>query len=908
MPRCKTILFTLTILAVLGGAFIINPSTAKALTAEELRAQIDALIRQLNALQAQLAEMQPPTEVWCHDFNVNLRIGDRGEEILSLKTALIKDGVWPYMAVGNEFDEETASYVVGFQEKYASEVLAPWGLAHGTGFVGATTRAKLNTLYGCEAVTWKTYKDEKFAFRTSYPSNVTPRVSYSSVTWDLERDGRISFWAEKDSSETQSMSFKDFAIHLARNLCAADGPMGSIYCTDPIDLAEFTNQQDIWGYKFYITQIEQSNCNKVTGGCDEEISKKGPIVVFRYPEGSAYRGAYLEVFENIPAKAYTTHVFNQMLSTFKFIEAETPPITVLSPNGGEEWVIGNSYTITWNHSGVNEVGIYLLDFEGIGEEILINRFVSVSPSTYSWAITNNISAGDKYKIELRGYYGATSDEYISDESDNHFSIVAASGTCTDTDGGKVYDVKGTVEANDKTYTDYCAGAFWLKEYSCSSSGDVVEEGVICPNNGSCKDGACVEAPTEVICTDTDNGKDYYTKGTTRWGPISGKYNTATDGCSSDGKTLSEFHCYYSENLKGYYSGTSYYTCPNGCQDGACKLGVKLSSQNPNSHEVAAGATTSPISGSSEISHRFLVFEVDNPSNQTVNIKRLAVSLEGTASPYDFGEVLWQVDGRSIGYSYFGSNGYADIPDYTTQTPLLTIAPKTKKTVEVFAFVKSTASEGSTAKFVMSGTGMIYITADGFNFGGMPISGNTMTITKKTLSAGMKYQGTYSMNALAGNTISAVVTLTNKSSEEMKLTELAMGNPSDGNTFLNYIDKDSYTVGTSKLRDMGRSNSTGYRIFSILPSISLPAKSTISYAVSGRLNRTVPVSQISITFNEFAGYGTSSLSPVRTSGVLTGKINISGGATGYKDISNSLADISSTLSRLIEAFKQDILGR
>jgi len=134
MPRCKTILFTLTILAVLGGAFIINPSTAKALTAEELRAQIDALIRQLNALQAQLAEMQPPTEVWCHDFNVNLRIGDRGEEILSLKTALIKDGVWPYMAVGNEFDEETASYVVGFQEKYASEVLAPWGLAHKLSF------------------------------------------------------------------------------------------------------------------------------------------------------------------------------------------------------------------------------------------------------------------------------------------------------------------------------------------------------------------------------------------------------------------------------------------------------------------------------------------------------------------------------------------------------------------------------------------------------------------------------------------------------------------------------------------------------------------------------------------------------------------------------------------------------
>ena len=43
---------------------------------------------------------------------------------------------------------QSSAAVIRFQEKYASEILAPWKITEGTGFVGKTTRAKLSALLG----------------------------------------------------------------------------------------------------------------------------------------------------------------------------------------------------------------------------------------------------------------------------------------------------------------------------------------------------------------------------------------------------------------------------------------------------------------------------------------------------------------------------------------------------------------------------------------------------------------------------------------------------------------------------------------------------------------------------------------------------------------------------------------
>lgn len=133
---------------VLALTFLFVPKSSLAITADELQAQISNLLSQIAQLQKQLAGLQG-AKPWCYDFNVNLKIGDSGNEVSALQMALTKEFGSPAGNMDNAFDEFTASNVVGFQEKYRDEILTPLGLKHGTGFVGPATRAKLNKLYGC---------------------------------------------------------------------------------------------------------------------------------------------------------------------------------------------------------------------------------------------------------------------------------------------------------------------------------------------------------------------------------------------------------------------------------------------------------------------------------------------------------------------------------------------------------------------------------------------------------------------------------------------------------------------------------------------------------------------------------------------------------------------------------------
>ncbi len=83
------------------------------------------------------------------EITSDLRYGDHGDQVKLLQSWLKEDRVvYPEGIISGWFGPLTRAAVTRFQEKYASDILAPQGLSRGTGIVDAKTRIKLNDLYG----------------------------------------------------------------------------------------------------------------------------------------------------------------------------------------------------------------------------------------------------------------------------------------------------------------------------------------------------------------------------------------------------------------------------------------------------------------------------------------------------------------------------------------------------------------------------------------------------------------------------------------------------------------------------------------------------------------------------------------------------------------------------------------
>ncbi|MEI6731538.1 MAG: hypothetical protein WCK90_02540 [archaeon] len=267
-------------------------------------------------------------------------------------------------------------------------------------------------------------------------------------------------------------------------------------------------------------------------------------------------------------------------------------------------------------------------------------------------------------------------------------------TCTDSDGGLNYYIKGTTnglfgyETTAKDYSDYCGDTNSLIEFSCSSEtpSRVMRSLIyICPNG--CSDGAClpqsvdtlkivsvspsdgsegtysgqlpVDLPLTVYtsknasckfasgdstqyvlfyntfstkhqqsfsfsesgskkisiacatstgetataqttfkvnlansnptCTDSDGGKNYYTKGKVTLNDLSFGINGAKEDVCVGDTVVGEYYCLNSST----YGGSISYTCPNGCSDGACiNTTVTPSCKNPIYQTVATSGVCS----------------------------------------------------------------------------------------------------------------------------------------------------------------------------------------------------------------------------------------------------------------------------------------------------------------------------
>ena len=135
------------------------------MTPQEVQAEVSRLTTLLAQLQNQLKEMmgQPseqPSALFSipetFKFTKNLQFGQVLIDVKYLQMVLNSDSATMVASTGpgspghetNYFGVLTKAAVIKFQEKYKAEILTPLGLTKGTGFVGPSTRNKLNTLLG----------------------------------------------------------------------------------------------------------------------------------------------------------------------------------------------------------------------------------------------------------------------------------------------------------------------------------------------------------------------------------------------------------------------------------------------------------------------------------------------------------------------------------------------------------------------------------------------------------------------------------------------------------------------------------------------------------------------------------------------------------------------------------------
>jgi len=129
------------------------PSIEEQKIIKELLVQIEFLKKEIARLQAQiatiLAQKIGTRPISCQRFENNLYYGMRqNSEVRCLQEFLKNQGseIYPEGLVTGNFLSLTKSAVIRFQEKYASEILRPFGLKKGTGFVNLMTRAKINEM------------------------------------------------------------------------------------------------------------------------------------------------------------------------------------------------------------------------------------------------------------------------------------------------------------------------------------------------------------------------------------------------------------------------------------------------------------------------------------------------------------------------------------------------------------------------------------------------------------------------------------------------------------------------------------------------------------------------------------------------------------------------------------------
>ncbi len=169
-------------------------------------------------------------------FTTNLKQGSTGNDVKYLQILLNSDSATSIGNAGKEttyFGAMTKAAVVKFQNKYASTVLAPYGLSAGTGVFGVASRTKANALVASGTTTTTTTGTTTTT--TTVPTGTGFTVSLASdspIAGTLVVGQGIADLAHFSFSNGTASEVKITNLKLRRLGISADATLSKIYLYD----------------------------------------------------------------------------------------------------------------------------------------------------------------------------------------------------------------------------------------------------------------------------------------------------------------------------------------------------------------------------------------------------------------------------------------------------------------------------------------------------------------------------------------------------------------------------------------------------------------------------------------------------------------------------------------------------
>ncbi len=167
-------------------------------------------------------------------------------------------------------------------------------------------------------------------------------------------------------------------------------------------------------------------------------------------------------------------------ANFSIIPAPLPSITLATPNGGEQWIIGSSYNITWTSTG--SIANVRLEYS-INGGLSYSSIIVNTPNTgsYLWTIPNAATASARVRVSDAANVSAT-----HDESNTNFSIINGAIpiiTITSPNGGEQWTL-GSIRTIMWTTTNVPSFNVVIVEYSVSGeSGPYIPISTFAQNTG-----------------------------------------------------------------------------------------------------------------------------------------------------------------------------------------------------------------------------------------------------------------------------------------------------------------------------------------------------------------------------------------------------------------------------------------